>query len=528
MKAVGLTCGIGSMLIGAKQAGFDVIGNVEWRGYYHKVDAEGRNTFKANFPGAVFKKKVADLTHDDIERFMGVELAMGHPECGAYSTMNGTNAWRGDNAPKVTDRGDIPLFTELVAKLKPRYFVMDDLPKSFMAYSMKDYHEALPEYDLYPEWISNYNYGNIQKHRRRMFMIGALRTEGFAFIPGEFEHNRTVEDEIGDLPVELEPGYIGNVSNHDPHVLDKRCGRGLHMNFVGHRPSWRDMREWFEKARIGETFRYHSPTGTVKNKPGWYKAKWEGPAPVIDGGSGHMHPKRNLPFTIRERARIQGFPDDFIFYGLKREPDGTWCHEDNIDMVKQTGKAMPIQFCRYTASLVRASIEGETLPEATGTRVIPANDLVSDAKSWYCENVGYANQEKACSACWLFSRCSIRSRKYGISSFVAPTEKEHGRRTGPVNDLPVDILQESPATQEARANFLEEGSEGVLPSSDPIPSPGRPAASPVSRRSAEPETGTSAIAGPSLTGRPSKPRVERPVKPSAIYSTDFKKGVSNL
>jgi len=30
MKAIGITCGIGSMLIGAKQAGFEVVGNIGW------------------------------------------------------------------------------------------------------------------------------------------------------------------------------------------------------------------------------------------------------------------------------------------------------------------------------------------------------------------------------------------------------------------------------------------------------------------------------------------------------------------
>lgn len=849
MRALGLTCGIGSMLIGARQAGFDVIGNIEWRTYYHKEDAEGKNTFKANFPGAFMKKKDSELTHDDIERIMGVELALGHPEClpgptkvftsrgwrrikdvevgdlvlthkgrfkkvahtyghindglmitirtkigpgedgtlfltsnhpimkddgkwveagsisegdrikvlatqckgcevnlpiwreggfcsiscavryqwknsteeekalltekanevtrercangvhqfqdpqvrsnlmkslsskrkgrtwierkmewalkevglsptpqhqigkhfvdfalvdqkiavecdgeffhrdkereerrdrmiekagwsilhfqgaaikssvmecaeevrrvslnhsgkyrfmdvdvrevssrrydqrklvynlavvddhsyvakgfvvhncGSYSTMNGTNAWRGDKAPKVTDPGDIPLFTRLVAKIKPRFFVMDDLPKSFMAYSMKDYHDALPEYDLFPEWISNYNYGNIQKHRRRMFMVGALRGEHFAFIPGEFEHNRTVADEIGDLPIELEPGYRGNVANHDPHALDEPCGRGLHMDHLWHRPSWRDMKAWFEKAKIGETFRYHSPAGIVKNKPGWYKAKWDGPAPVLDGGSGHMHPFRNLPFTIRERARIQGFPDDFIFYGLRKNPDGTWCHERNIDLIKQTGKAMPIQFCRYASKLVRATILKEPLPEATNTRVIPANELVSGAKQWYCQEVGYSDQERACAACWLYSSCTIRSRKYGIGGQIenpvvtsSQTQAQAPVAPGPVapvTDTASDELSDWFGAQEEEEHGLTTGQvnetsvkHSLRPEGEPTasPAPNEPADRVVARRRPRQRAN-----GPDV-----KPSVARAVKPSVSFNTNFKKGVSNL
>ena len=54
LKAIGITCGVGSMLLGARNAGFKVEGNVEWRKYYHAEDDAGRNTFTANFEGAAF------------------------------------------------------------------------------------------------------------------------------------------------------------------------------------------------------------------------------------------------------------------------------------------------------------------------------------------------------------------------------------------------------------------------------------------------------------------------------------------
>ena len=47
-KAIGLTSGIGSMLIGADIAGFSVIGNIEWRGYYRLKDHNDKNTFIEN------------------------------------------------------------------------------------------------------------------------------------------------------------------------------------------------------------------------------------------------------------------------------------------------------------------------------------------------------------------------------------------------------------------------------------------------------------------------------------------------
>lgn len=408
MRAVGLTCGIGSMLVGARQAGFEVIGNIEWRSYYHAKDKEGHNTFTANFPGAFFKKRIDQLFEEEFARVKGIELALGHPECGAYSTMNGANAQRSKNyAERKLDPGDIPLFCDLVSKIKPRFFAMDDLPKSLDAFPMEAYHKALPDYDLYPEWISNYGYGNIQKYRKRMFMIGALKTEGFSFIASEFEHHVTVADTIGDLPVEPRRG--GNIANHDPHALDVECGRGLHLRHLWDRPTWREMRDYYETLPMRKALQYHSPNGGVKTKPGWSKTWWDGFAPVMDGGSGAIHPFRNLPLTIRERARIQGFPDDFIFYGTKLNEQGEWDHVQNITMVKQTGKAMPIQFNRFFSEDIRLFIEGKR-PDREPTRMLPPNPDIDKAKQWYCAEVGYSNQEAACKACWLYKRCRLPRR----------------------------------------------------------------------------------------------------------------------
>ena len=48
---------------------------------------------------------------------------------------------------------------------------------------------------------------------------------------------------------------------------------------------------------------------------GFLKGHWDGPSHVLTGGNAILHHHRCDPYTIRERARIQGFPDDFTFYG---------------------------------------------------------------------------------------------------------------------------------------------------------------------------------------------------------------------
>jgi site-specific DNA-cytosine methylase/very-short-patch-repair endonuclease len=334
--------------------------------------------------------------------------------CGKYSQLSSMNRDQSD------DPGDIPLFTELVGKIRPRFFAMDDLPKSLGAYPMSAYAAALPDYDLFPEWVSNYHYGNIQKNRKRMFMIGALKSERWAFVAGERGNGLTLKDIIEDLG---EPRRGSNFPNHDPHVLDENCGRAKHLVTLGRdqNATYADIKRFFLANPPGTTLKYFSKHDdgsgglVIKHKPSHSAGYWDAHTHVLDGASIQVHPHRGLPYTIRERARIQGFPDDFVFYGTRLNDRGEWNHEKNNDLVKQTGKAMPVQFGRYVSEQVMAHILDEPF-ETSGQRLIPANEYVDHAKKWYCESVGYSNQPRACAACWLYSSCTIRMRKYNIGA----------------------------------------------------------------------------------------------------------------
>ena len=403
LRAIGITCGIGSMLVGARAAGFRVEGNVEWRKYYHAEDDHGRNTFLANFDDAIFPHTREQMTEEEFLRFRDADIALGHPECGNFSQLN-------SNKESVNDPGDIPLFCDLVAQFRPRFFVMDDLPKSFIAFPMAEYHRRLPDYDLFPEWISNWGYGNTQKARNRFFMLGALKTERWAFVPGEQRHERTVADIIADLE-----GMEGNFPNHDRHALAAHCAKGLHLHHRDHRATWAEMRDYIlNDVKEGGPIHYVGEDGSEKIRVGSYKGHWDGPAHVLTGGISGFHPRKGLPYTIRERARLQGFPDDFEFHGVRYDDENgqrVWNHDANMHMVRQTGKAMPVQFCTYVARQVMAHIQGGERRDLTNTRVIQPNAYVDEAKSWYCANVGYANQKAACRSCQLARGCDIRERK---------------------------------------------------------------------------------------------------------------------
>jgi DNA (cytosine-5)-methyltransferase 1 len=440
MKAVGITCGIGSMLVGAKRAGFDVVGNVEWREYYHYEDAQGRNTFTANYPGARFPRQ---MTEEEFRVFSNPDLALGHPECGNFSQLSGANR---DREKKMLDPADIPLFVDLVAKIKPRFFVMDDLPRSFLAFPMEEYHKRLPDYDLFPEWVSNWGYGNVQKGRNRMFMIGSLKDERWAFRASEQEHGLTVEDVLGDLPA---PRRGSNVPNHDPHDNALDCFRALNLNGFRKKNSWGEVREYFKDKPGGFTLEYPTAEGRMVKRIGFLKGHWRKQSHVLTGGNAILHWERCEPYTIRERARIQGFPDDFVFYGTVLNDQGEWNHDTSMHMVKQTGKAMPVQFCEYASRQVAAHVRGEEFL-ASDERVLAPNEHVDRAKQWYCATVGYSDQERACDACWLKRSCCVRPKLLNLpttstvgkepNQLVTRTvaKKPVARARGPRHSAPIE------------------------------------------------------------------------------------------
>jgi len=398
-KAIGITCGVGSLLIGAREAGFEVVGNVEWRTYYAAKDKRtGKNTFEHNFPGAFYRKRIEDLAFDEQMKLYDADVAMSHPECGNWSLM--TVSANSRNLKK--NPSDIPLAIGMVDKFKPRFFALDEMPGALEAITVEEWKRLLPDYDLFPEWVSNYHYGNVQWNRRRMFMIGALKDESFVFTPREFDHDTTVWDVIGNIP--------SDTPNHEPAFAgDLPAALGSNIVEYGKRLSYRELYAHMRIRPTGKMIQYINAEGDLKWRLGVCRLKEDGYSHLLYGGHRHFHPRTGAFLTTRERARIQGVPDDFVFTGAKIEPDGTFIPDSNIAMAKQTGKFMPVQFGRYVNKQFAAAVTGEPFA-ASGRRMVHSNPMVDAAKLKICHDLGaYTGkndqQYRACLNCWLNKDC---------------------------------------------------------------------------------------------------------------------------
>jgi len=386
--AVGVMSGIGSLLVAARLEGFKVLGSVEDRSTFRYRDAEGRNTFEENFPRTFYVKTVDESPIDDLAP---VTLVVGMPSCGNFSGLRACISKKYQDPKKIAAArcgcSEIPVFIEGVKRARPDYFFMDNLPGSLDAVPAKEWHENLSQYDLFFEWVNNYGYGNPQKHRKRLFVIGARKNLGYTFVPNERDIEPTVADKIGDIL-----GREGCLPNHDEHSLAAKY-------YYWH--TYRQFRRHMKKLKEGTHLHQVSKEGHTFIGFGESKARWHGHTSVLVGSSIQWHPKTNLPLSLRERLRLMGFPDDFVLYGTRFNPkDGGWDHYKNRHLISQTGQCIPIEACRHVAGTMMTHRKGKT-KRWSGRRLVRRNATIDRAKLWYCRNVGYSKQTAACANCWI-------------------------------------------------------------------------------------------------------------------------------
>jgi len=326
--------------------------------------------------------------------------------CGNFSVLQ-------KDLSKRSEENDIGEFVDHIAEVKPKFFLMDNLYKSLAIYPHSFYAEKLPEYDIFFEPVSNYHYGNTQKNRKRLFTIGALKKLEFVFKAGEQPwHGKTSRDVFGDLPYYEDIPEIQHthVDPNEPAMGWNIPGRSSKDNDgKATYYTYGELAERFKKTAPGKCLTYLSQrTGTEKHRLGYVKFGWDQHSYVLHGGSSsryhtHFHPETGLPLTVRERARVQGFPDSFIFVLPEKD-------KGNLG-VKQTGKAMPVEFCRFAAKQFIAHLEEQNFDEASGSRFSIIPEEISREKEEYCKNFGYSYQEQACNTCWKKRNCLTRTEK---------------------------------------------------------------------------------------------------------------------
>lgn len=318
-------CGPGGMSLGLTRAGFDVA-------LAFDIDPFAVKTHLRNLKGACVVADASQLSGSQLCEMAGVTpgtlaLFAGGPPCQGFSKQK-RGAHLGD------DRNDLVLhYIRMIRELKPRYFLFENVAifgqKRGRAY-VREMSERLKEYNLLPGFYNSADFGLAQA-RERFVMVGQRRDQKAKIYPPPRSraHRTTVGEVLAGLP---EPPM--DYSEH-PEFPNHQRARVTEINIrrFSHVPQgggWQDIP--FELR-----LRCHQEVDTKSG--GWPdvygRLEWNGQCPTITGGfdsftrGRYGHPLHDRPLTPREAARLQGFPDSFVFCGTRG------------DIRSQIGNAVP-------------------------------------------------------------------------------------------------------------------------------------------------------------------------------------------
>lgn len=311
-----------------------------------------------------------------------VDVVIGGPPCQAYSVagrIRDENGMRNDYRNFLFES-----YLKVIERYKPRAFVFENVPgllsakptgepiAPIIAAAFKKAGYVIPT-DLKQSLVNMSLYGLPQK-RNRLIILGLSeayfgskaqeRLDDFYrdFLPKyKADHLTTVEDAIGDLPPLYPSAELFEASGRKSSHIPQLCAVSDHY------PRFHNMRDIsiFKKlAKDIESGRnryasadalkklYTEETGHESNIHKYHVLRRNEPSNLIPAhlfkdGLRHIHPdpKQARTLTIREAARLQGFPDDFEFLGSAG------------DKYKMIGNAVPPYFAKIVAKALYEFLE---------------------------------------------------------------------------------------------------------------------------------------------------------------------------
>lgn len=272
-SVISLFSGCGGLDLGFIKAGFEVV-------FANDIDKEACESYEKNIGKHILCKDIYTL---DVKEIPNADILIGGFPCLGFTIANGKN--RDLNSHYNS------LYLEYARVLKakqPKYFLVENVAgiQSGKAFREHFFTQILPTfercgYELKHSILNASDY-QVPQNRKRVIIIGRRKDikEEIDFPKPLNLKAKTLFEAIGDLPKD----YDENISNHTGST---------------------------HKIRIN---------GYIGNRA----LSWDKQAPTITGrgsrGGGaviHPHPNLERRLSVRECARIQSFPDDFIFYGSK-------------------------------------------------------------------------------------------------------------------------------------------------------------------------------------------------------------------
>ncbi|TAG06358.1 MAG: DNA (cytosine-5-)-methyltransferase [Cytophagia bacterium] len=321
LKYIDLFSGSGGFSLGFDKKGFQNVFSVD-------IEPSFCSTYKYNFPKhQLIQKDICDLSNSEILYLKGfdeIDVVIGGPPCQGFSMA-------GSIGRKFIDDPRNKLFKEFVRVVnivQPKFFVMENVARLYnhnrgetRKEIIKDFQEI--GYKVECKILNSADFG-VPQIRKRIIFIGTNQNEEIIFPNKSVEKYVSVKESLDIFPP-LKSGEESTIQNHiamnhSEQMLEKmkyiKDGGSREEIPINIRPKSGDIRKYI---------RYKS----------------DEPSVCITGDMRKIfHYEQNRALTVRELAKLQSYPDDFIFKGSK------------ISQQQQVGNSVPPKMAEAIAEVI--------------------------------------------------------------------------------------------------------------------------------------------------------------------------------
>jgi DNA (cytosine-5)-methyltransferase 1 len=356
-KVLDLFCGCGGFSYGLEQTGhFDVTCGID-------LLPDRIDTFTANHPTA--SGIIADIRNFHVERLaeeaLQPDIVIGGPPCQGFSSIRPYRTLtEGDPRNNLIEN-----YLLVVERIKPRWLVLENVV-GLLTHAKGEVLEqavaAFKEAGYAVEWrvLNAANYG-LPQNRERLVIVGSLDGAEFPWPePTHYSDHRSMAGKHRNGPngpslftPELHPAVSVMQAIHDLPEVDAGCSADEYKKGVKLTDYEREMREgstglamheatdhsekMMRIIRLAGSSRAALPEGLTTSgfSSSYSRLEPDSPSVTLTVNFTHpasnkcIHPVQHRALTLREGARLQGFPDRFVFCGKRSE------------LSKQIGNAVP-------------------------------------------------------------------------------------------------------------------------------------------------------------------------------------------
>ena len=328
LTCIDLFCGAGGFSHGLKQNNIDIILSNEIEKDFSKTYSLNHKKTKViteDIRNINFKKELKSLNHKN------VDIVCGGPPCQGFSTVGSKN--------KQDKRNSLFLeFLRAVNEVEPKVVIFENVAGFKSLYSGIAYETLITQlekigYNVYSSVLDAADYG-LPQHRKRTIVVGLLNNFKFQFPTKEYGKTKSLIEKpyidvmsaISDLPP-LNSGEENNKYLSNPKNDFQKKMRGNLKILTEHNAS-------NYGTKMKKILSLIPKNGSVNDLPVSLRPKSyfnnvyaridpSKPSPTITRNFGTpsssrcVHPFQNRALSTREGARLQSFPDDFVFFGSK-------------------------------------------------------------------------------------------------------------------------------------------------------------------------------------------------------------------